>query len=219
VVFLAVAIPLVLLALRSRPAPWEAIVIVGLAVAAVRSSRNEVWLALFVAVPAAKALAGSRSWRLKAPRSAAFAVTGLLVLVAIAGLTRTRASAGATPALLHRAEQAAHGTPILADGFDAEQLAVAGDEILIGNPLDAFSPHEQRLYLDWLAGRPQGDAEAGRVRVVVAVVGSAAARRLAARKDFVEAGHDRRAVLYVRKAVSGAFGSSRRSRDGHGTFR
>jgi hypothetical protein len=207
VVFLAVAIPLVALALRSRPAPWEAIVIVGLAVAAVRSSRNEVWLALFLAVPAAKALAGSRSWRLTAPRSVAFAGTGLLALVAILGLARTPVSAGATPELLRRAEQAAHGTPILADGFDAEQLAVAGDEILIGNPLDAFSPHEQRLYLDWLAGRPQGDVEVGRVRVVVAVVGSAAARRLTRRKDFVEAGHDRRAVLYVRNDVPGASGS------------
>jgi len=62
VLFLVVAVPLVLLALRSKPALWEAVVIVGLAVVAVRASRNEVWLALFVAVPAARALTGRRAW-------------------------------------------------------------------------------------------------------------------------------------------------------------
>ena len=176
----------------------------GLAIAAVRASRNEVWLALFIALPAAKALAGSRSWRLTAPRTAASAVTGLLVLVAIAGLARTPASAGATPELLQTAVRAAHGSAILADGLDAEKLALAGDRILIGNPLDAFSPHEQSLYLDWLAGRPTGDAELARVNVVVVVAGTAAERRLMARKDFVEAGHDKRAVLYVRRGAASA---------------
>ncbi len=200
-VFLVVAIPLLVLALRSRPALWEVIVVAGLAVAAARASRNEVWLVLFIALPAAKALAGSRTWRLTAPRNAAGAVAGLLVLAAIVGLARTPTSAGATPQLLRAAGRVAHGTPILADGFDAEQLALAGDRILIGNPLDAFSPHEQRLYLDWLAGRPDGDAELARARVVMVTPGTAAERRLAARKDFVAAGHDKRAVLYVRAAA------------------
>jgi hypothetical protein len=184
--------------LRSRLRLWETLVIAGLAVAAVRSSRNEVWLMLFLAVPAARGLAGSRQWRASLPPAAASIVTGLLVLVTVAGLTRTPTSAGATPGLLQEAERAARHTPILADGVDAEQLALAGRPILIGNPLDAFSQHEQKLYLDWLAGRPAGDAEASRVRVVVATRGSAAQRRLAARPDFREAARDRRAVLYVR---------------------
>ena len=73
-----------------------------------------------------------------------------------------------------------------------------GNRILIGNPLDAFPAREQSLYLDWLAGRPAGDAELARVRVVVVAVGTTAAGRLAKRGDFVETARDKRAVLYVR---------------------
>jgi hypothetical protein len=199
VVFLVVAVPLVVLAWRSRPKTWEWLVLGLLAVAAVKSSRNEVWLALFVAVPAARGLAGSRSWRAVVPPAAASAVTGLLVLITIAALARTPVSSGATPSLLQRAARSAAGTPILADGVDAEQLALAGRRILIGNPLDAFSPREQQLYLDWLAGRPAGDAEARRVRVVLVTKGTAAQRRLAARADFRQVASDKRAVLYVRR--------------------
>lgn len=199
VVFLVIAAPLVVLAVLSRAKKWELFVIAVLAVSAVRSSRNEVWLALFVAVPAARALAGSRPWRAAVPPAAASAVAGLLVLVTIAGLTRTPVSTGATAGLLRAAARAAGGTPILADGVDAEQLALAGRRILIGNPLDAFPLREQRLYLDWLAGRPAGDAEATRVRVVLALRGSVAQHRLAARADFREAGRDPHAVLYVRR--------------------
>jgi hypothetical protein len=199
VVFLVVAVPLVVLAWRSRPKSWEWLVLAVLAVAAVKSSRNEVWFALFVAVPAARGLAGSRSWRAVVSPAAASAVTGLLVLVALAGLARTPVSSGATPRLLRAAARSADGTPILADGVDAEQLALAGRRILIGNPLDAFSPSEQQLYLDWLAGRPAGDAETSRVRVVLVTKGSAAQHRLAARGDFGEVATDKRAVLYVRR--------------------
>jgi hypothetical protein len=105
----------------------------------------------------------------------------------------------------------AGGSPILADGVDAEQLALDGHRILIGNPLDAFSSREQRLYLDWLAGRPPGDAEAARVRVVVVITGSPAERRLAARKGFTVIGRDRRATLYVRGGVVGSATLSQKS--------
>ena len=73
-----------------------------------------------------------------------------------------------------------------------------GREILIGNPLDAFPLREQQRYLDWLAGRPAGDVELSRVRVALVGVGSAAQRRLAARREFRELARDTRAVLYVR---------------------
>jgi hypothetical protein len=103
--------------------------------------------------------------------------------------------------LLDQAARSARGQPILADGVDAEQLALAGRRILIGNPLDAFPLREQQRYLDWLDGRPAGDVEVSRVRVVVAMLGSAAQRRMAARRDFVEAVRDRRAAVYVRVDV------------------
>ena len=206
VIFLVIAIPLVVLALRSKPALWEVVVTAGLAVAAVRSSRNEVWLALFIAVPAARALSGSRPWRAAVPRGAASALAGLLVLLAIVAFARTPSPAGATPRLLKAAARSAGGTPILADGVDAEQLALAGDRILIGNPLDAFSPREQRLYLDWLAGRSSGDAEPSRVRAVLVTAGSAAQRRLARRRGFVEMARDKSAVLYLR-SIPGTSGT------------
>jgi hypothetical protein len=198
VVFLVVVLPLLFFALRSRPGLWEAVAIAGLAFAAARSSRNEVWLVLFVAVPAARGIAGSRPWRVAVPPLVAGAVALLLAVLAVAGLARTPASTAATSGLLDRAVQAAHGTPILADGLDAEELALAGHRILIGNPLDAFAPREQQLYLDWLAGRPRGDAELARVRVVVVTIGSAAQRRLATRQDFVETARDRQAAVYLR---------------------
>ena len=203
VVFLVVALPLLFLALRSRPRLWETIAIVGLAIAAVRSSRNEVWLALFIALPAARTLAGSRQWRVTLSPLVAGAVAALLAAVAVAGLARTPMSSGATPTLLERAAVAARGTPILADGVDAEQLALAGHRILIGNPLDAFPLREQQRYLDWLAGRPAGDVEVSRVRVVMATVGSAAQKRLGRRSDFVETARDKRVVIYVRSDVHG----------------
>ncbi len=196
VVFLLVAIPLLVLGLRSKPALWEVVVTAGLAVAAVRASRNEVWLALFIAVPAARALAGSRTWGAVVPRAAASALAGLLVLVAVIGLARTPSPAGATPRLLKAAARSSGGAPILADGVDAEALALAGNRILIGNPLDAFSAREQGLYLDWLAGRPSGDVEAARVRAILVIAGSAPDRRLSRRSGFCAIARDNRAVLY-----------------------
>lgn len=100
--------------------------------------------------------------------------------------------------MLHAAARAAHGTPILADAVNAEQLASSGSRILIGNPVDAFPQNEQQLYIDWLDGRPAGDAEPGRVRAVLVPAGSKAQQRLAARHDFRELARDGRAVLYVR---------------------
>ena len=191
---------MLVLAVRSRPQLWEAVAIAGLGVAAVRASRKEVWLALLIALPAARGLAGSRPWSVTVPRSWRGVTAWLLVLLA---LSRTRPyprrRPGATPRNSCGPLARAGGTAILADGFDAEQLAVAGNRILIGNPLDAFPPHEQRRYLDWLAGRPAGDVELARVRVALVGVGSAAQRRLAARREFRElARGGPRAVLYVR---------------------
>jgi hypothetical protein len=198
VLFLLVGIPLVFFALRSRPALWEVIAAAGLAAMAVRASRNEVWLVLFVAVPAARALTGSRAWRSPVPQAAGTVGVVALVLLAVIGLSQTPQPSGASDSLMDSAARAARGTPILADGINAEQLALAGRRILIGNPLDAFPKLEQRVYLDWLAGRPQGDLEADRVRAILVTAGSPADRRLAERDGFVLLRRSKHAVLYVR---------------------
>jgi hypothetical protein len=200
VVFVVVGIPLVVLALSSRPRLWETVVIIGLAVIAVRASRNEVWLALFVAAPAARALTGSRSWNLVVPRLLVVPLAGLVAVLAVAGLAKTPATAGASPGMMEAAARNAGRLPILADGLDAERLALAGHRILIGNPLDAFSKREQQLYLDWLDGRPSGDAETRRACAIVVLAGSAPDRRLAARSGFTRVERGPHAVLWRRLA-------------------
>jgi hypothetical protein len=178
VVFLVVAPPLVVLALRSKPALWEVVAIGGLAVVAVRASRNEVWLALFLAVPAARALTGTREWSRGVSARLVLPVAGLLAAVAVVGLAQKPRPVGASPYVLETAVRNAGPLPILADGVDAEQLALDGRRILIGNPLDAFPKREQQLYLDWLAGKPGGDPELFRVCAIVTVPGSPPDRRL-----------------------------------------
>jgi hypothetical protein len=178
VVFLVVAVPLVVLALRSKPALWEVVAIAGLAVVAVRASRNEVWLALFLAVPAARALTGRREWSRGVSVRLVLPVAGLLAVVAVAGLAQKPKPAGAPPWMLDGAIRSAGPLPILADGVDAEQLALAGGRVLIGNPLDAFPKREQQVYLDWLAGKPSGDPDLYRVCLIVTVPGSPPDRRL-----------------------------------------
>jgi hypothetical protein len=202
VVFLVVAVPLVVLALRSKPALWEIVAIAGLAVVAVRAGRNEVWLAFFLAVPAARALTGRREWSFAMPLRIILPIAALLGAVAIVGLARTPAPAGASPSLLESAVRAAGRTPILADGVDAEELALVGHQVVIGNPLDAFSKPQQQLYLDWLAGRPSGDAELRQVCAVVVIPGSAPDRRLAGNERFTRVAHERRANLWARTACA-----------------
>jgi hypothetical protein len=110
---------------------------------------------------------------------------------------------GAGEPLLRKAAVTAHGAAILAEPIAAEQLALHGDRIWIGNPLDAFAQRDQRLYLDWLRGRPAGDVLlTGPVNVVLVARGSAAQRRLAVSKRFRELARDAHAVLYARPRLN-----------------
>ena len=196
VVFVIVAIPLVWVAVRDRPRLWELVCIVLLAAATVHVGRNSIWLVLFVAVPAACGLrvrdaAPTRGILL----AAAWAVPVILLVAAFA---RTPAQVIAGAALRAQAAHVASGRPILADAQNAEQLAVDGRRVWIANPIDAFSRADQRAYLDWLRGRPGGEAVLRRSDVVLVDAGSTAQRRLARRRDFREIGRDSAAVLYRR---------------------
>ena len=104
----------------------------------------------------------------------------------------------AGPALRAQAARLAAGAPVLADAEDAEQLELDGRRVWIANPIDAFERGDQRLYLDWLRGRPAGDALLRRHGVVLVMTDSAAERRLETMRGFREAGRDAAAVLYVR---------------------
>ena len=192
---LAAALTLVVLAVRGRPALWETVALAALAILTIRTARSGVWLLFFAAAPAARALRFSpaRSLRLAAP--------ALLLAVALTafGLVHGPLSTGAGKPLLDEALQRAGGTPILAEGVLAEQVALARGRVWMGNPLDAFSRRDQRLYLDWLAGRPTGDAALQHARVVLVIRGGSAADRLERSRAFRPSARDSNAVLYLRR--------------------
>jgi len=198
IAFVVVALVFVAFALRERPAAWEVVALAGLGVLTAQAGRNGVWLALFLAAPAAAGL-GIDGGRVRVPRLARLvAAPGVAVLLSLA-LAREPAQAGASDVVLSRAVAVAGGSPILADALLAEQLAAEERRVWMGNPLDAFSRSDQRLYVDWLEGLPEGDRALDKApHAVLVTVDTPAQRRLAARAGFREAARDACAVLYVR---------------------
>jgi len=198
VAFVAVALVLVAFALRARPAAWEVAAFAGLALLTAQAGRNGVWLALFLAAPAAAGLR-IEAPRVRIPRLLRLAAApGVAVLIALA-LAREPAQAGAGAAVLGRAAAVAGGSPILADALLAEQLAADDRRVWMGNPLDAFVQADQRLYMDWLEGLPAGDPALERApHAVLVTAGSPAQKRLATKRGFREVARDARAVLYAR---------------------
>jgi hypothetical protein len=179
----------------TRPRPWEVAVIIGLVALSVRASRSDVWLLFFLVAPAARSIRPRREWdRLALP-------TVVVALATIGfAIVRGPTSINADRALVSRAVALAHGTPVLAPDLLAEQVAVAGGRIWIGNPLDAFPASDQGVYLDWLEGRPAG-AAALRPAVLVVLVpsGGATDRLMAAARGFAVVARDRGTTLYVRR--------------------
>src|SRR6266536_2885851 len=114
------------------------------------------------------------------------------------GLLQTPQQYGAGERVRSEAARLAAGKPILADGIDAEQLALDGRRVWIANPLDAFSRRDQRLYLDWLDANPAGDALLRGATAVVVARGSKPQQRLEGDRPFRRAGLDARAAIYVR---------------------
>jgi hypothetical protein len=111
---------------------------------------------------------------------------------------------GAGERVRRQAAVLAAGTPILADGIDAERLALDGQRVWIANPLDAFAARDQRLYLDWLDARPAGDSlldESG--AVVLVSRGSPPQQRLSRDPGFRRVARDAEAVVYVRVRPAG----------------
>jgi hypothetical protein len=193
---LAAAIVLLVLAIRDRPALWEAVALAGLAVLTIKTARSGVWLLFLAATPAAGSL------HLEPGRERRVAGIALPVAVALAvfGVVRGPLSSGAGHALLDEALRRAGGTPILAESIPAEQVALAGGRVWLSNPLDAFRHRDQRLYLDWLAGRPAGDPSLRHAgRVVLVIRGDAPAKRLRHAPAFREVAHDADAILYIRR--------------------
>lgn len=190
--FAAIALPLLWLAVRARPRTWELLCLVLLIAATVHVGRNSLWLLLFVATPAASAL----HFRRKAPsngivRAAAWVVPVALVVTALA---RTPVQTVASAPLRAQAEGLAGGRPILADPENAEALALDGRRVWIANPIDAFARMDQRVYLAWL----KGEIALHEYDVVLVQLDSVVQERLARDASFREVARDKVAVLYRR---------------------
>jgi hypothetical protein len=126
------------------------------------------------------------------------ALAAMLALLLAVGLGRVVPPPGAGDALRARAALEAGSAPILADDINAEALALDGRLVWISNPLDAFTPADQRLYLDWIAGRKSGDALPASFPVVLVTADTPPAERLAGQDGWRQAARDERAVLFVR---------------------
>jgi hypothetical protein len=199
VLFVALAVPLVAFALRSGVQLWELACMAAFVTFTVHAGRNSVWLIFIVAAPAARGF-GELCLRdlVPSPRTVLLC-SWVPVALLTAGLLQTPPQTGAGERVRGQAVVLAAGTPILADGLDAERLALDGHRVWMANPLDAFSMRDQRLYLDWLDAHPAGDSlvqAAGPVLLVKR--GSPPDRRLAGDPTFHSVARDAKAVLYLR---------------------
>lgn len=196
VILVATAVILVGLALRGRPALWELVALAALAFLTVRTARSGVWLLFFAGPPAAPSLHITARMRRPWPALLAVAISIAAVYEVAVGPHSPDAGRG----LVRETLRQAHGTPVLADDRFAEQLALAGGRIWVGNPLDAFRRRDQSVYLYWLEGNAKGAAAfAHAPRAVLVHRGGAADKLTAKTRQFRVAGEDENAVLYVRR--------------------
>ncbi|HXJ62449.1 MAG TPA: hypothetical protein VNN79_01730, partial [Actinomycetota bacterium] len=155
-----------------------------------------VWLVFFAATPAALGLGRGGDARTRLALPAALVLVGLTVF----GIVHGPRELGARDVVLHRALTDARGTPVLATDILAEQFALEGGRVWIGNPIDAFPRKDQRVYVDWLQGKPAGDSALGHApRVVLVRPGSDAQKRIARLGVLREMARDDGAVLYERR--------------------
>ncbi len=196
IAFIVCAVVIAAAAVRSRPRLWEVIALVGLAVLTARTARGGVWFVFFAATPAALGLGRGGDARSRLALPAAACLIGLAVF----GIVHGPRELGARDTVLEQALADADGTPVLATDILAEQVALAGGRVWIGNPIDAFSRRDQRLYLDWAQGKPAGDAALAHApRVVLVQPDSEARKRLARLGVMREVARDDGAVLYERR--------------------
>ena len=147
---------------------WEAVAIVGLVVGTIEVARNGTWLLFVAAYPAARALrlgtpsggcSGLRRWSSPVRRSCSSRA---------ARPTRGRTCWPSGPL--------ASGARCSPARYSASRSQLAGGSVWVDNPIDAFRRSDQRLYLHWLDGKPDGAAAVAHAGYVLVVRDSAAGR-------------------------------------------
>ena len=173
VVLVVAAVVLAVCALRRGPRLvrlWEGVALGGLVLGTIDVARNGAWLLFVLAYPAARGLAFGGL-----PRRLLVGIAAVSGIVALSLLIRGPADPGAVPL----ARLAAYGgQPVLAPAVLGQQVALLKGKVWVDNPIDAFRRADQRLYLDWAAGRPSG-------------AGCRLARGVRAREDGFRAGGGR----------------------------
>jgi hypothetical protein len=120
-------------------------------------------------------------------------VPAVLALAVVAGIVHTPFDAGSRELADFAARS---GSPVLAEPVPAEQVAVAGGTVWVGDPLEAFRHRDQRLYLDWVAGKASGSAAVQHARLVLVLRNSAAGRAAGRDRRLVAVRRTSTAVLY-----------------------
>ena len=190
VLFVIAALTLLLVALAPstrRWRAWEAVAVVGLAAASIHAARLGTWLLFVVTFPAVRAL----PVRLRS--TVPVLVPAVLALAVVGGVVHTPFDPGSR-ALAHVAARS--GSVVLAEPVPAEQVAVDGGTVWVANPLEAFRHADQRLYLDWAAGKARGRAAVEHARLVLVLRDTAAGRTAARDSRLVFVRRTSNAVLY-----------------------
>ncbi len=193
---LVVAVFVVLVGLivsrRLRPRLWELVAAAGLLAATIHVERTGDWLLFVVAFPAARGL------RLGAPRPRLLlAAAAALTVFALAALVRDPIP-GSSRRIARIA--ASSGKPLLADAVLGQLAAIDGGHVWVDDPIDAFRPADQRLYLDWLDGKPSGARAVLHARLVLVQTDTPAGRSAARDARLTLVAHAGAATLYrVRK--------------------
>jgi hypothetical protein len=185
---------LIVMVLRrgQRLALWEILTIAGLAVLSVDAGRSGVWLIFFLAP---LAILGKSRGEQRRPWPVSVAAVTVLLAITCYSVIRGPTELGASHRLVEQAKELADGGPILAPDTTAEAVMLAGGRVWLGNPIDAFSKHDQGVYLDWLDGTPAGKAALAEARVVIVDRASAAGRLTEESRAFRIVGHDSNSTL------------------------
>jgi len=91
--------------------------------------------------------------------------------------------------------------PVLAEAVLGQQVALDGGRVWVDNPIDAFRPADQRLYVDWLAGKPSGASAVAHASYVLARPQSSAGRVAARDQRLVLVAAGGGGVLYRVRAA------------------
>lgn len=202
---LVAALLLAVAAFRRRPQWWEVVAILAVAVETVAAVRYGTWLVMLLATPAAVNLTSRRPVpvvtrdRAKDLVDIGLAVAAMVFVVVVAWGRAPQLNP--VPAeVVSAVSRHSMGRPVLAAGLSEEALVFAGQRVVVGNPIDAFSSTDQAAYADYLQ-RGTGGIE-GRARtILVGPHDPAAARRTPAGYRLADVVGDWR--IFVRVGSAG----------------